>query len=218
MLHAGQRGTHLGDHGGAVEVAAAVGDAVAGDQHLGLDLPEPVQHGIGAHVGRADAPDTADAHHRQESDHRLGNVRQVGRDPVARLQALRLQVQCQRGHLTPQFGPAQLAVATLFVAADDGGKARRMGRHHMAKHLLRVIELGTLEPLRAGHPVFGQHGRVGRGRLQIEIVPDALPEGGQVAHRPAPQGVVAVERQAAGALQPILVQTDLGNVGRVHAG
>jgi hypothetical protein len=68
----------------------------------------------------------------------------------------------------------------LLVVADDGGKARRMGRRHMAQGLLRVVELGAGKPVRARHGVLGQHAGVGRGGLQIEVIPDALPESLQI--------------------------------------
>ena len=135
VLHARQRGAQFLHHVGAVEVLAAVADAVAGDQHLRLDLLEAVEHGGGAHVGRAQAPHAADAGHGEEGDHRLGDVRQVGRDAIAGLHALLLQMQRQRSDLAPQLGPGQLAMHALFVAADDGRQAGRLRRVHMAKHL-----------------------------------------------------------------------------------
>ena len=88
--------------------------------------------------------------HGEEGDHRLRDVGQVGRHPVARLQALRAQVQRERGDLAPQFGPGQLALPALLVAADDGGKARRVRRLHVAQHLARVVELRALEPRAPG--------------------------------------------------------------------
>jgi hypothetical protein len=126
VAHRGQGRAQLGHHAQAVVVLVAVGHAVAGDQHHRLDLPEAVEHGVGAHVGRAHAPHRADAHHRQKGDHGLGDVGQVGGHAVARLHALGLQVQRQRGHLAPQLGPAQLGATALFVAADHGRKTRRM--------------------------------------------------------------------------------------------
>ena len=157
-----QRGAQLGHDAGAIEVAAAVSDAVAGDQDLGLDLLEAVQHGVGAHVGRTEAPDAADARHRQEGDDGFRDVRQVRRHAVAGLHALLLQMQGQGSDLAPQFRPAQLAVLALFVAADDGRKAGAMGLVHVAKDLAHVVELRSFEPLRARHLSLGQHGFVGR--------------------------------------------------------
>jgi hypothetical protein len=207
----GQGGAHLGHHAQAVEVAPAVGHAVAGDQHHRVDLAETVEHGVRAHVGRADAPDRADAHRGQKGHHGLGNVGQVGGHAVAGLHARFPQVQRQRGHLAPQLGPRQLVLLPLLVAADDGRKPRRMRRPHMAQHLLRVVGLRAGKPLRPRHHVLLQHRGVWRGRLQVEVVPDALPERVQLGGGPAPQRVIAVETQAARVAQPVLVQADLGD-------
>jgi len=110
----------------------------------------------------------------------------------------------------------------------DGGLARAVwldGRHtggvrhlDMAQDLLRIVDLGAGEPARTRHAVVGQDRRVRRGRGQAVAVPDALPEGVQVGDGPAPQGVVGVEAQAALLAQPVLVETDLRDVGRFHAG
>ena len=214
MLQTGQPGTQLGQHAGAVVVAPAVAHAVHADEHLGFDLAEAVEHRVRAHVGRADAPHRANAGSGQEGDHGLGHVGQVGGHAVARLHALGLEVQRERRHLAAQLGPGQFAVVAFFIAADDGGQAGGVRRIDMAHHLAHVVHLGARKPLRTGHGVLGQHGRVGRGRLQVKVVPHALPEGIQIGDRPAPQRVVAVELQAAGCVQPLLVQADLRNVGR----
>ncbi|MNV26895.1 hypothetical protein D3C71_1180260 [compost metagenome] len=214
MLHAGQVGAQLGQHASAVVVTPAVGHAVHGDQHLGLDLAEAVEHCVRAHVGRADAPHAADAHRGQKGDHGLGHVGQVGGHAVAGLDALGLEVQRQRCDLAAQLGPAQLAVVAFFIAADDGGQTRCVRRIDMAQRLARVVDLSARKPLSARHGVFAQHGGVGGGRFDPEIVPHALPERIQLGSGPAPQRVVAVELQAALVAQPALVQADLGNVGR----
>ena len=57
-----------------VEPFAAVVVAVAGDQHLGFDLPEPVERSLDAEVRRAGRPDGADARRCQHRDNRLGDV------------------------------------------------------------------------------------------------------------------------------------------------
>jgi len=193
VLHRRQPRAQLGDHFRAVVGLVGVAHAVAGDQHLGLDLAEAVEHRVRAHVRRADAPHAAQAHHGEEGDDRLGHVGQVGRDAVAGLQALRLQVQRDRGDLAPQLGPAQLSMRALFVAADQRRKPGRMRRVHVPQHLPRVVDLGAGKPDRAGHLRLGQHRAMRRRRLDAEGVPDALPEAVQVFHRPAPELVVALE-------------------------
>ena len=221
VAHAGQGGAQFGHHAQAVVVLAAVGDAVAGDQRHRFDLFEAVEHRVGAHVGGAHAPHRTDADHRQEGDHGFRDVGQVGGHAVARLHALRLQVQRQRGDLAPQLRPAQFAPQAFFVVGNDGREARRMRRVRVAEHLLRVIDLRPREPGGPGHDVAFEHRRVRGGRAQVEVVPDALPEGVQVGGGPAPEGVVVVEVQAAFAGQPVLVEADLrreGGVCGAHGG
>ena len=218
MPHRGQGRTQLDQHRATVQFAPAVGDAVAGDQHLGFDLLEAVQHRVAAHVRRANAPHRTDAHRGQKSHHRLRTVGQVGGDAVARVHPLRLQVQRQRGDLAAQLGPAQLpgrcAAQRLFIVAEDGREAARIGRGHMAQHLLRIVDLGTHKPARVGHWRAVTHRAVRRRRLQVKVVPDALPVSVQIGHRPAPQSVVRIKRQAAVLAQPVLVEANLGHAGR----
>ena len=208
-----QRRAQLLHHVQPINVAPRPGDAVAGDQHLGLDLFEAIQHGVRAHVGRAHAPHRADAGRGQKGDHGLGNVGQVGRHAVARLHALCLQVQRERGDLALQLGPGEFAHFAFFVLADDGRQPRRVGRLHVTQHLVRVVGLRTGKPHRARHHVVRQHRRVRRRRLDLVVVPDAFPERVEVGGGPAPQVVVAVERKAARVAQPVLVTADLGDAG-----
>ena len=216
MGHAGQRRAQLGDGLGPVDVAPSVVHAVAGDQHLGLDLLEAIEHGGGAHVGRAHAPDRAKAGHGQKADDRFGDVRQVNRHPVARLHAVRTQMQRQRGDLLAQRGPGQFLVIAALVAADECSKAGGMGGCDMAEHLARVVELRPLEPAHTRHLGLAEHRAVRRGRVQVEVIPDALPERSQVGGGPPPQGVIAVKAQATRVAQPVQVQADLGDEGRRH--
>ena len=220
VAHAGQGVAQLRDHADARMVFAAIGDAIATDQHGGGDLGKPVEHGVGAHVGGAHAPHPAHRDHGQKRHHGLGDVGQVGGHPVAGHHALGLQVQGQRGGLAAQLGPRQFLALAAFVGANDGGHARSVRPRHMAQHLLRIVHLGTREPLRTGHGVARQHGGVGRGGLHIQVVPHALPKGVKLSDRPLPQGRIVVKTQAVGAGQPVLVEPDLRNVGwggRVHA-
>ena len=119
-LHARQAGAQLGQYRAAVERLATVIHAVDGDQHFGFDLAQAVDHGGGAHVGRAHAPHRADAEAGQRRDHRLRHVGQVGRDAVAALHAEVAQGERGRSHLALELGPRQLARFAEFVVADDG--------------------------------------------------------------------------------------------------
>ena len=214
MAHAGQGRLQLGHHRAAVDVTATIAHAVAGDQHLGLDLPEAVQHRRRAHVGRANAPDRAQADGRQKRHHRLRDIGQVGGHPVAGLNTLGTQVQRQRRHLAPQLGPADLPVFAGFVAADDGQQSGGVCRRHMAEHLLCVIDAGAFEPDRARHGVLLQYRAVRGWRLQCKVVPNALPKAVQITDRPRPERVIVIKVQAFCSRQPILVEADLGHKGR----
>ena len=63
---------------------AAVEIAVGGNQDAWLDLTEPIEHALHAEVRRARRPDRADRGRAERRDDRLGQVRHVSGDPVAR--------------------------------------------------------------------------------------------------------------------------------------
>jgi hypothetical protein len=88
-------------------------------------------------------------------------------------------------------------------------KPRRSRSIDMPEHLPRIVDL------RARHGVDSQHCDVRCRRLQIKAITDALPERIKVRHRPLPQRVIAVKRQAAIGLQPLLGQADLGTAEAV---
>ena len=167
LLDAGQRGQQFVQHRPAVVGDAAPAVAVGGDQHLGGDLAEAVEHRHRAHVGRADRPDRAQAGTGQEDDRGLGRVGQHGRHPVAALHAHAPERQRHRRHLAPQLGPADFAQRAGrqqgFVGKDDRRVAGGVRRIAMAQHLASVVDLGAVEPLRTRHALGVQHLAVGRG-------------------------------------------------------
>ena len=67
----------------AVDELVAVAVAGDGEQHLRLELAEPVEHAADAELRRAGRPDRAEARGREEGDERLRDVRQVRDDAVA---------------------------------------------------------------------------------------------------------------------------------------
>ena len=201
-----------------LQIFAAVGDAIDGDQHLGADLLKAIQHRVGAHVGRTHAPNAANAGDRQKRHHGFGNIGQIRCHALAWLHALRLQMQSQRRHLALQLGPRHFTPLTAFVVADDGGHARRMGGIHMAQHLLGIVHLRTNKPPRTRHDIALQHTAVRRGRLKLQIVPSRLPKVLEVRHRPPPQGLVIVKLQLAMLGQPLLVKANLRHKGWRGAG
>jgi hypothetical protein len=213
MGHTGQGRSQFMDHADALVVFAAIRDPVHTDQYLGRDLLEAVDHRVGAHVGRAYAPNAPDAHHRQKRHHGLGDVGQVSRHPVAGLHTLGLQVQRQGCDLAFQCRPGHLATLASLVVADDGGHARCVGRVHMAQHLLGVVHLRADKPSRARHHIALEHHAVRGGRLQVKVVPNRLPKIVEVGDRPLPHGLVIVEMQVTVLGQPLLVQADLRHKG-----
>ena len=99
MLHAGQGVFQFLHHAHAVKITAAVAHAIHRKQHLGFNLFKPIQHGVGAHVRRTNAPNAPNAGGGQKGHHRLGNIGQIGCHPVPRLYALRQQMQGHGRHL-----------------------------------------------------------------------------------------------------------------------
>ena len=129
----------------AVEVLAVVAVAVHGQQHLGLDLGEAVDHRLGAEVRRAGRPHRPDRRAGQERGDGLGDVGQVRRHPVARLDAHGLQAGGDPGHLL-----AQLAAGERVQLAQLGGVVQRHGGVVVAlEHVLRVGQARAREPLGA---------------------------------------------------------------------
>ncbi|MGY4428096.1 hypothetical protein ACVWWO_000573 [Bradyrhizobium sp. F1.13.1] len=142
-----------------------------------------------------------------------GMLGQIGGDAVAGLDAFFFQMQRERGRLAPQLRPARLVELAVLAAADDRGQAGGVSRIHMAEHLPGIVDLGARKPDRAGHLALGDHGRKRCWRLQIVIVPDAVPEAVEIAHRPLPHVFVGREGEAALLGEPGAVEGDLGNEG-----
>jgi len=214
VLHAGQLAQHLAQHRPAVVCHAAPHLAVHRHQHLGRDLPEAVEHGHRAHVGAAHAPDRAHAGAGQKGDHGVRRVGQVGAHPVAGFDTRGLQLRGEGAHLALEFGPVHLhRLGHAFVLEHDGRVAGGVGRIGVAQRLARVVQLCTGKPARAWHAGVFKHRLVGRGRLDVEEVPHALPEGRQVGDAPAPERVITVELQAPFTGQPVGVG---GDARRAH--
>ena len=106
----------LGDLLAAVDVLAAVAVARDGEQHGGLDLPEPVHHAARAELRGAARPDRAQAGGGEERHQRLRDVRQVRHHPVAPADAEPGQPGPRSRHLVAQLLPGELdPVAGLRV-------------------------------------------------------------------------------------------------------
>ena len=197
MLHTGQAIAQLAHRLRAIQRLACVIHAIHRNQYFRLNLLEAIQHRWRAHVGRAHAPHRTNAHAGKAAHYRLGNIRQIGRHAIPPLNAHLLQANRERGNLGFQLWPAQLTYIAQFIFADDRCHARCMRRTRMAQHLRCVINLRTGKPLRLRHPVIAQGRTVGRGRLQLKVIPNRLPKRIQIGDRPLPQRVVTVKAQAA---------------------
>src|SRR5689334_14858490 len=141
-----QRAAQFLDHAALVMATASIGNGVRCDQYFRLDLLEAVDHGRRGHVGRADAPDRADARRGEECDDRLGDVREISGNAVAAAYAKASQMQRERGDLPPQLKPARLAQYAVFAGADDRRLPRGLRRVDMPKHLVRVVDQRTRKP------------------------------------------------------------------------
>src|SRR5207302_6126641 len=83
VLQRWQAPLELTYRGEPAERLARVRVSLYGEEHLGLDLGEAVEHGVHAEVGRAARPDGAHTRCGQKGDGRFGDVRHVADDAVA---------------------------------------------------------------------------------------------------------------------------------------
>ena len=198
-----QAGAHGRDLLARVDRLAGVAVAVDRHQHLGLDLPEAVEHALDPEVGRAGRPDGAQARGRQHGDDGLRHVRQVAGHPVADPYALGPQGCRDPRHLGVELGPGELAPAPVLAAEDDGGRAVAA-----AQQVLGVVQPRVREPARPRHRGRVLEHRLGpAARHHAARVPDLAPERVRLVDRPAPEpghGVragEAVARRHAGDLR-----------------
>ena len=82
-LDARDAGEDVADPPERVDGGSVVAVAVRADEDLRLDLPEAVEHPLHPEVGRARGPHRPEAGRGEHRDDRLGEVREVARDPVA---------------------------------------------------------------------------------------------------------------------------------------
>ena len=91
IAHRRQRGDDVGDLGAPVDVACAVHVAADDEQHRRFDLGEAVDDAAFAELGSARRPRRTEAGAGEKGGERLGDVRQVADDAVARSHAQSLQ-------------------------------------------------------------------------------------------------------------------------------
>ncbi len=176
-----QTGLQRGDLVALVVCLAAELVALGRHQYDRFELTEPVQRRLGRVVLPAGAPDRTDARSGQERDHRLGDVRQITDHPVARRDAKGLQSLRECGGAAQQFGPRHLRRRAAFGDVEDRGTVGTCVAHH----LVDIVQPGTGEPRRAGHPFVIEHDF--RPVAEVEVVPHRRPERGRIVGRPLPQ-------------------------------
>ncbi len=180
-LEGGELLLDLGDDRDTVVLLPPEAVAVDGQQDLGLDLRETVNHTADAELGRAARPHRPEAGGGQERDQRFRDVGQQCRHPVAPSHTETPQPGGRRSHLRRQFGVAEAA-----------HRARFRGSHyrHMvvaaAQGMFRIVEFSAGEPASTGHGTVGEHLLVGAAADDVEVLPDRTPETLQVVYRPLP--------------------------------
>ena len=146
-------GHHLGIFFQAVDRFAVVPVAIDTDQHLGLDLPEAVEHALHAEIRRGRRPDGSERAHRQHGNQGFRQVGQVAGHPVAGTDAGVDQEPLEARHLGIELGPAHPAL-DLVLAPEDQGFALVT----ILQQILGIVEACLGKPAGARHPVaIAQH-------------------------------------------------------------
>ena len=184
-----------------VEILAAIAVAVDGEQHLGLDLPEAVDHRYMAHVGRCRRPDRADARYCQQRHHSLRNVRHVGDHAVARLDPKRLERVGDSRNLAFQFVPGHFRARLQLRLKNDRGLVTLA----VAQCMFGIVQCGPGKPFGAWHGACLEHLGVGGRGPDVVVGPDAFPESFDLVDGPMPQRVVVRKAQAARLFKPLHV-------------
>ena len=137
-----------------IEALARVPVAVRGEQDLGSDLAETIDHAARAEIRRARRPDGAQRGRREHRDHRLRKIGQVARDPVARSDAPGGERLRQPRDVRAQLGVRDLAAGSSLRPGDQ-----RRRRVPPAEQVLGEVEPCLREPARAGHALRVQQHR-----------------------------------------------------------
>ena len=214
VTHEAGRRVEIGDEDGMCEsrkhrpdllddaqpIKALAGEDVAvdGDQDLRLDLNEAIDDAARTELRGAAGPDRAETCGRQQSDDRLGDVRDDSCDPIAATDTQIPEPGGRRRDGLAQLVPRNVPPESPFGASDEGRSVRRGS----GKDGLGVVEGGALEPDGAGHPVVGEDACRRRPKRDLEEVDDGSPERLGVVHGPAPSSLVIIESVASGLLEP----------------
>ena len=189
MSDAGHGLQNLRHPGPAVEMAAAIGIAIGGDQHLRVDLAEAVEDAPGSEIRRGGRPHRTQTGRRQLGDNRLGQVGEICRDPIATADPLIGKPGTHRRDGVMEFAEGQGAPAAALSAAHDGH-----GVVAFPKQVLGIVEAGPGEPAGPGHGIAVVEDRLpGPGRPDAGEFPHERPEGGPLVDGPVPQRLVVRE-------------------------
>ena len=175
-----------------VEPLATVVVAVAGDQHLGLDLAEPVERPLDTEVGRARGPDRAQACRREHGDNRLGNVGQPAGNAVPGRDTEFEEGLSESRRLVSEFPVGEGAPLAVLENRHDGHRVVAV-----AKQIFREVQTRVGEPSAAGEP-FAVDDRGPGAALADNFaeVPDRLPELAPLLDGIAVQGRIVRRREA----------------------
>ena len=189
------------DFGVAGKVLAAEAVAVSREQELRLDLRETLDHRLDPEFRRGRRPYRTDGDGRDHGDGRLGQVRHIGDNAVAGLEAELSQLRGENPHLAGKLNPAH-RLQRPRLGQMVKRHIRCAGLRFVAQKMLGIIDVRALEPPRARHDAAIQHLLVRRRRLHLEIIPDRCPERFNIGHRPFPQGLIVSEIQMPRLFQP----------------
>ena len=131
--------------------------AVAGDQDLGLDLPEPVENALHAEIGRSARPDRPERRGREQPNDRLGLIGHKRRDPVALANALSAQKLLGPADRRMEFRPGQ-GFLDLVLAPENQGVVVIV----LAQQVFSIVETGAFEEFRFFEPLAQSENRTRR--------------------------------------------------------
>ena len=135
----------------AIERSSLIAVPVHSEEHLGLDLAEPVHDAPGAKLGRAAGPDRADAGRGEHRDHGFRDVGQGSHDAVPASHADAPERGSDGGDVAGQAGIRDGPDRAILGAKQD----RRM-IIPASEGVLGVVQFGARTPLRAEHFARGK--------------------------------------------------------------
>jgi hypothetical protein len=199
-LDARQLRANLGDLRGDLEFAPTINVTVARDQHLRFDLPQAIQDAGRAEIRRARRPDGADRRGGEHRDDGLGDVRQDGRDAIARAHAGGREKGAKRRNVGAQLGPTHAPARAIFNPRNDC-----VPLAFAREQVLGEVEPRLREKARFDHRAAGPERRRAAFADDAAEVPDRFPERRRFSDRPRMESGELLEGESALARQPIHV-------------